>query len=309
MPARLSFRDRLPFLFGSAWRQVVMMVMAITFPAVIAFGGEPSPTPPPAADGGTVRAWELMRLGRWDEAGALLEPLKADADKAVAADAWYADGCRWQFRRPGPDVARAAQCFTWVVDHAPASDAAPWAGLALARLPDLDVLKPRPREAIEGYRRVLARYPASAAAQEAVLYLAQALWQADGARGAAEAVRELERWRNEHPDTRYAPRIEALLGALYRYPLADYAKAVRHLERGLELGAGSLAQQASTCWTIATLAEHELADRTLAIRYYTRFLERYPNHRTAFMAKQGLTRLGAPVPVIDRTDLDGGSSP
>lgn len=245
--------------------------------------------------------WEDLRLGRWSAAEQRLQSLTTSPDIEVACQARWAEGNLWQFRRPESDLTKAATAYDWVVRQHPTNSVAPWALLALARIPDLDVLAPKPAAAIPLYRRVLTEYPESDAAQEAVLHLAEALWQAHGKDGAVEAVQELTRWRAEHSNPKYAAQIELMLGRLYRYPLEDHRAAVTHLAAAFDLGLALLPQRTSTCWTVATLAEHELHDRDLAIRYYTRFLQEFPNHRTSFMAKQGLRRLGALLPATKET--------
>lgn len=246
-------------------------------------------------------AWKFMQLGRWVDAEEKIAALKvsnAGEDSAdIACQAHLAEGNLWQFRRPGADMVKAAACYEWVLKNHPHNAQASWALLALARLPDLDVLAPKPADAVPLYRRVIAEYPDSDAAQEAVLHLALALWKTGGLDGARAGVAEVERWRAARPNADYTLHAELLLGKLYRYPLQDYSNAVAHLRIALDTNKGSsFAQRAYTCWTIASLAEHELKDRALAVEYYTRFLREFPNHRTTFMVKQGLARLGAPVP-------------
>lgn len=249
-------------------------------------------------------AWRSMQLGRWVDAGENITALKLATDDAdLLCQAHLAEGNLWQFRRPGADMARAVASYEWVLKNHPDNRHASWALLALARLPDLDVLSPKPDESIPLYRRVAAEYPDSDAAQEAMLHLALALWKAGGVDGAREGVAELERWRAAHPNPDYALHAALVLGKLYRYPLGECGRAVTHLRAALDTQKGSsFAQRAQTCWTIASLAEHDLKDRAIAIEYYTRFIREFPNHRTTFMVKQGLARLGAPVPVTN----DGG---
>lgn len=248
-------------------------------------------------------AWDLMRLGRWDDAETRLQvAARQPGEEACAAR--FAQGMLWQNRRPSPDLPKAVASYQWILDHHPQNRFAPWALLELARIPDLDVLSPRLDEAIPLYRRVIKEYPQSDAAQEAALFLGDALFAAHGREGAQEAVHLLESWQTAHPDPNYAAAFELLLGKMYRYPLQDYRKAVQHLGDALDDGLRSASERLVACWTMATLAERELKDRDLAVASYSRLLDEFPHHRTAYMAKERLRALGAPVPEIDDRSLE-----
>ena len=200
---------------------------------------------------------------------------------------------------PGPDPNKARAAYQWIVAQHPQHPVAPWAALALAQMPELNVLHPAPAAAVPLYQKVMADYPASPAAHEAALHLAVALFAARGTSDAAAAVVMLENQLRSQPPAPYAAEIELLLGKLERYPLADYRAAVTHLRRALDLGLATLTQQAKTCWTIAELADEELHDRDLAVAYYTRFLQEYPRDTAQFQAKLALRRLGAPWPAAE----------
>lgn len=278
---------------GAKWRKEALGLFA--FSVFLASGS--------AWANGVEAAWDLMRLGRWDEAEARLQSsAKQDGEKACAAR--FAEGMLWQNRRPSPDLARAVASYQWILASYPQSQFAPWALLEMARIPDLDVLSPRLEEAIPLYRRVMNEYPGSDAAQEAALFLADALFAAQGRDGAQEAVHLLENWKTAHPNPSYVAAGELLLGKLYRYPLRDYRKSVEHLGAALNGGLRSSSERLVACWTMATLAERELKDRELAVASYSRLLGEFPHHRTAFMAKERLRALGAPVPALEDRDLE-----
>ncbi len=282
-------------------RLAIAMVVALVYiPQPSLWGQANSP-----AHEALVKIWKDLNLGNWSAAENSVRELVASPEEAIACQAHFAEGNLWQFRRPGEDPVKAAAAYGWIVRRYPKNSLAAWALLALARIPDLEVLHPQPERAIPIYRRVMTEYPESGAAAEASLHLAEALFRERGKEGAVEAVRELARWREEHPSSQYSPQIELLMGKFYRYPLKDPRTAVTHLMAALDLGLATLPQRTATCWTIATLAEHELRDRDLAVRYYTQFLKEFPGHRTTFMAKQGLKRLGAPLPPMEDFSLKG----
>jgi tetratricopeptide (TPR) repeat protein len=252
--------------------------------------------PTPAA---LAKVWTDMRMGRWDAAVEGLAPLIASPNVGTVCQARFAEGNLWQHRQPDADLDKARAAYRWIVTTHPRNAVAPWAALALARIPDLDVLQPDPAAAIPLYRQVMTDYPTSAAAQEAALHLAEALFTTRGKAGGAEAVALLEKLQHDQPQPAYATEIELLLGKLYRYPLLDYRASVTHLQKALELGLETQTQQMKVCWTIAELADRELQDRDLAVTFYTRYLKAYPRDMARFRAKQALARLGAPVPSSD----------
>lgn len=250
-------------------------------------------------------AWEDFRTGRWSVVERSLSKLKASGFVDASCEAKFLEGNLWQHRRPGQDLARALAAYRWVVERHPEHPLAAWALLATGRIHDLDVISPSPEAAIPVYREVMDRFPESPAAQEAALHLSLALLQARGKDGGAQAVAMLESWHAAHPDPCYATQFELMLGKFYRYPLGNDRKAVQHLAVALDLRPATLSQRVKTCWTIATLAEKDLKDRELAVRYYTRFVKDFPMNRTVFMAKQALERLGAPLPVMEDYSLEG----
>jgi len=269
---------------GASWRAPLLAL------AVLAGAGKL----PASVD----QAWDQMRLGHWDEAEKNLADVPS-LDAGAVCRTRFAEGMLWQNRRPGSDPAKAAAAYEWILQNHPQDPMAPWALLELARMPDLDVLNPRLEEAIPIYQRLMSEYPQSAAAQEAALFLGDALFAARGEAGAQEAVAMLEEWMKGHPDPDYRSTGELLLGKLNRYPLKNYPEAVRHLRAALDAGLRSSSERLIAYWTIATLAERELKDRNLAVQYYTGLLDEFPHHRTAYMAKQRLLALGAPVPEIE----------
>ena len=243
-----------------------------------------------------IDVWTDFRLGRWHAEEQKLKKLVVSPLEDVVCQARFAEGCLWQHRQTGKDLKKATDAYKWIVEKYPKNKIAPWALLSIGRIPDLDVLNPDPESAILIYRRVLTEYPESQAAQEAVLHLAEALFQSRGKKGAMEAVEELKKMLVQHPDPQYTAQIHLLLGKLYRYPLEDYCQSVNHLSIALDLGLESLAQQSTTCLTIAILADRKLDDRTLAIKYYYRTLKEFPRNDIDFLVKQRLKQLGVPIP-------------
>ena len=251
------------------------------------------------------QAWEDMRLGRWDMAESALVPLAVAREADPAAEALYATGNLWLHRKPGADPARAREVFAEISRRFPSHPLAAWADLAIARIPELDVLRPDPSTAAKLYLGVMERYPASPAAGEAALHRVLALASLGEIENTRKAVLELEAWWLNHPHPSLAGAYEATLGRLWRFPLNDPRRAVEHLRRALDLGPASLTQRQTICWTIARLAEEGLHDTALATTYYTRFVKDFPRHQNAFGAIHALQRLGAPLPAVEDTSLEG----
>jgi len=249
--------------------------------------------------------WEDLQLNRWYEAEKKINKLVKSSSEDIICNAKYAEGNLWQHRRPDQNIKKAQECYSYIVEKYPKNEIASWALLSLGRIPDLDILKPNTEEAIRIYYRVLKEYPDSNAAQEAVLHLSAALLQKDGKEGAIKSVNELENFITKYPNKTYTSQIELLIGKLCRYPIKDYRKSVNHLIRAFDIGITTLSQQIVTCWAIAAISEKELHDRNLAVKYYTLFINKYPRDGTAFMAKQALKRLNAPIPQIEDVTLEG----
>jgi outer membrane protein assembly factor BamD (BamD/ComL family) len=251
------------------------------------------------------QAWEDMRLGRWNVAEEELARLEASAAQDVAAEALYAEGMLWMHRKPGASPPRAREAFAEVSRRFPSHPLAAWADLAIARIPDLDVLRPNPVEAAKLCLGVMQRHPGSPAAGEAAIHRALDLSSAGNAADARAAVDELERWWAAHPHPSLACATEATLGRLWRFPLDDPRRSVEHLRRALDLGPASAAQRQGICWSIARMAEERLGDRALAAEYYARFVKEFPRHQNVHTALQALKRLGAPAPKVEDVSLEG----
>jgi TolA-binding protein len=248
--------------------------------------------------------WTQMRMGNWSGAERSLERLSQQAQGEALCAVKFAEGVLWQHRMPGADLDKAAAAYRWVVDRHPQSAQAPRALLAWARVPDLSVLNPQPEVARERYRLVVERYPDSEAAQEAMLHWALAMFATRGREGAQEALQELERWRQRVAPGPYAAVQALVMGRLALYPLEDYRAAVGYLAEAERAGLETTAQQSAVLLQIAQVAERRLADRELAVEYYTKFLQRFPNHGATFMCKQALARLGAPLPPMVDMSLE-----
>ncbi len=251
------------------------------------------------------QAWEDMRLGRWDTAERTLIPLASSREADPAAEALYATGNLWLHRKPGADPARAREAFSEVSRRFPSHPLAAWADLAIARIPDLDVLHPDPSAAAILYLGVMKRFPSSPASGEAALHRALALASSGGVEETRRTVLELEAWWIKNPQPSLACAYEATLGRLWRFPLKDSRRAAEHLRRALDLDPASLSQRQGICWTIARLAEEDLHDTALATTYYTRFAKDFPRHQNAFSAIQALQRFGAPLPPVEDASLEG----
>jgi outer membrane protein assembly factor BamD (BamD/ComL family) len=249
--------------------------------------------------------WEEMKTGEWTDVEKLLNEWRDSGSEDALCQVYFARGYFWQSRQPGADFKKAEENFDWIVKNHPHNSVAPWAMLAEARLPDLIVLAPKFVEASKGYRRVLEAYPESDAAQEAVIHLAQALYQIKGKAGALEGIEQMQTWLKAHPNPKYASEIWLNIGKLYRYPIEDYVKAVDYLSKAYNEGVQNAPQELSLCWTIAYMAETKLHNKAMAIEYYTKFIQKYPHHKSLFMAKEGLQRLGAPIPATEDMTLEG----
>jgi tetratricopeptide (TPR) repeat protein len=278
-------------------------------------------------------AWKYLRMGRWFDAEKLLKDLTGSSDRATAAQARFAAANLWQHRRPTPDDTQARAIYESIVTDFPESHVAPWAMLALARMLDIDVLRPDPKAAAEAYRVLMERYPDSDAAHEAAMHRALAVVAVGGheadarrqrsARGSAEeksqAVREadelllaaaraarteLENWNRDHPSSVYVPAINSVLASISRYPLADYRAAVGYWRIALKAGPATTGGRRGMTWALATVADRELGDRETAVEFYTKYLQEFPTDANAYRCKEALRRLGAPLPPLEDMSIE-----
>ncbi|MBM4143929.1 MAG: tetratricopeptide repeat protein [Lentisphaerae bacterium] len=244
------------------------------------------------------RGWDRYRLGEFSLA---LKDFEAVAQSAQPGSsnhlaALYAQATTWNLRRPDEDTARAERLYRQVIALAPTNDLAAWSWLALARRKSVPVGGETPplQPQVEAYQEVIDRFPFHLAGEEAFLHQQAArLEQPDEAR-TREVLAALETFLRTHPQSPWrgaayglVEHCCAMLGL--REQRVD---AVFQAWRAAEAETTNRTSNLSwTYWKIATLAEFETGDFTMAREYYRKFIAEYPTEQRVFLAKQELKRM------------------
>jgi len=242
-----------------------------------------------------VRAgWDNYRLGEFNSAILLFERAAELNDPA----ALYALATAWNLRRPREDRVKATALYRQAIALAPQSDWAAWSLLALARMnATLPPGKEPPlAERLAGYQAVVERFSRHPAGQEAFLFQQATRLTAPGTTSAeAEAVlAQLHLFLRDRPTTSYQSATWCLV-----------AYACEMLGRKQELLAAVIAESETTevdvdnprvdlswrYWRIATVAQFEVGDFTVARTYYRKLIAEYPTEQRVFLAKQQLQRM------------------
>ncbi len=145
-------------------------------------------------------------------------------------------------------------------------------------------------------------HPESREAGEAVLYLADSYFrpEEDGeavggfrpARASAlqQGLEVLEERLSAHPDDPLASVMHMMLGRQY-VQMAEFRRAVEHLQAALRLGVASETNRAEVTWQVARIAEMELQDYELAEEHYAIYARDFPRTQQYYRAARSLERV------------------
>jgi tetratricopeptide (TPR) repeat protein len=273
----------------------------------------PSAKPPPAATDPVARlldeGWRQLGMVNYAKAQRIFEDVqKRKPSRAQQAEALFALGHLWQYRRPGADVSEARKLYRRVADQLKDTPAAPLALLALARLADApEYEKDRDRDRARAlYRRAAATYPGHFTAHEAVLRLTMTYLEEVGSRQAEdEGAAILSKHLAEHPRNLLAPIMHGQLADLHQRR-KEYAKAVEHwvtsdeideragaaaskaVGRGRrtdEFRAMSRQARATLYYKIAKVSEKYLKDYATAAVWYRRIVDDIRHDNKYYAAK------------------------
>ena len=86
----------------------------------------------------------------------------------------------------------------------------------------------------------------------------------------------LRTWLADHPHEALASAMWQYLGDTYFFPLADYPQSLHAYEQADRLGWIDQPNLGRVYWRIAVLAERELRNRDLAVKYYTKIIREAP---------------------------------
>jgi tetratricopeptide (TPR) repeat protein len=253
-----------------------------------------------AAEKHLAEGWQYIRYGNYPAAETSLDAvLETAASDELTAEALYAMGYLWRFRRPDPALDKARAFYRRVADDYPHTRAGPWAMLALARMADLPpVEEQRLREqARQLYRKVLDAAPNHPAAEEATLRLAMTyLEEVSKPEAQDRGARILRDHLRRSPRSPLAAAMHVVLGDLHR-ERKEYREAINRWIAGVRASYESRAagakgksllnstQRAELYFAIAYAAEKAVGDLPLGARWYERLVVEVPRHNRYFVAK------------------------
>lgn len=168
----------------------------------------------------------------------------------------------------------------------------------LAELSDYFGDKEDLAKAREVYQQVMARWPQRPEAGEACLRLAAAWAQTLDPADVRKGIAAIDAWLKAHPDEPKAAIMLQYLSELHWTFLKDARSSVACLVEADRRGFDCDGREWQYCWRIARLAEEQLKDRDLAIRYYRKIIIDYPKSGSAWESQQELKRLGVEPPPI-----------
>lgn len=248
----------------------------------------------------------LDELGRYEFAEAYetfaLVRAKAPVGSEIRRKAIFAQAVACHQWQPASEeqIQEAESLYLQLVDAGEGEEAVQ-SLLRLGRLAELsdyfgdqeDLPKAR-----EIYQRVMTRWPQRSEAGEACLRLAAAWAQTLDPADVGKGIEAITVWLKAHPDEPKAAIMLQYLSELHWTVLKDAKSAVACLVEADRRGFDCDGREWQYCWRIARLAEEELKDRDLAIRYYRKIVIDYPKSGSAWESQQELKRLGAEPPPI-----------
>lgn len=198
-------------------------------------------------------------------------------------------------------IAEAALTFRQMVEKYPQSKYTPQAMMALGRIDELvDYRDDRPRRdsARQWYEKACqASGDTSDLASEATLRVAGTYIQEMDTDSVKKGIAILTDWLARHPNNPLASAMWQYAGNSYLYPLADDARALDCYLKADTIGLLEEGREGPIYWRMANLADR-LGRKDVAIRYYTRIIQKTPTSGKAYESQLALKRLGAPIPEI-----------
>ena len=254
------------------------------------------------------QGWNFFRLGEFNQARKDFQKALEHAPRGSTPQlqALYGLATTWSLQRPDEDPVRAAQYYRQLIDLAPTHDLAAWSLLALARMQMLPVAgEPPPWQAqAAAYQPVIDRFAFHPAGEEAFIFLQAAKLrdQPDEAQ-TREILQALDAFLHAHPQSPW--RTTACTLAVHCHTLLDEGESrladIIQAWKTAELDPLNPIQDCSaTYWQIATTAEFDAGDFTVARQYYRQLIAEYPTDQRVFLAQQELKRMDDLESIIQR---------
>jgi len=267
--------------------------------ALLLAGCERSATPTNPADA-LQNAWSAFSREDFAQAWRLFQVV---ADTTPPADrlhdqAVFGMASTCAFRRPDEDLATAEKLFRELIDRHGNDDLGAWSALAIARMYHV-----RPvGEAVDLdrvaalYKSVVDRFPNTPAADEAFIYNQTIQVTSTEPAVVRMSLAQLQQYIERHPHSPYISAAWELIAADQRVllrPDDELAAQIRALLTREQDPSNPTLDRAQAYWNIATTAEFDAGNLTIARQYYELFIEQAPTDQKVFPARQALNRLNA----------------
>lgn len=202
---------------------------------------------------------------------------------------------------PG-NLEEASRRYTLLAEKYPQGKYSPQAMMALGRIAELvDYLgdKVDLDTAQKWYEKArIAAGENSDLAHEATLRIAAVYIQTYEIPKVKQGVQILRQWLEKYPDNPLASAMWQYAGNTLFWPLQEEKEAIACYLKADAKGLLEEGREGPVYWRIANLAERN-GQRDVAVRYYTKIIEKTPTSGKAYESQLALKRMGAPVPPIE----------
>ena len=244
--------------------------------------------------------WDNYRLSEFDRAAIFFEQAVVGSvtNSELQLQARYALATTWNLRRPGEDRAKAEAMFRDILAASPSRDLTAWTSLALARMRHLVPVDQEPdMNAVRAaYQEIIANFSGHLAAKEAFIYKMSTFIATLEPKQTGYAIACLSRYVGQPGQKEFLQPAWSLMAVGYttlKMPQQRLIAEIRALQCTEIDPSNPFNEFAWAYWNIATIAEFDVGDFSLARFYYLRLLREYPNDIKVFGAKEALARMDA----------------
>jgi len=244
------------------------------------------------------QAWDYYRMGEFNKAALIFEGSATQASTGGDLNlmARYGLGITYSLRSPDPDNARAEKLFEGIVAEKPDHELAAWSLLALARMkhavpvgvePDYNAVR-------AAYQRVIDRFPYHPAGEQAFIYQQSTLVAGLDPADAQKALDALTKFIVAHQASRLVSSAWTLISECsLTLGRADdrLAAELKALNTQILDPTNPFMDRAGAYWKIATIAEFEAGNFTIARKYYNALIKEYPTDQRKYGARLALARM------------------
>ncbi len=192
----------------------------------------------------------------------------------------------------GKDFEASRAKLRKLIGDAPTDPLAAWAALGLVRL---DHVPPRSDAAIDpeklkaDYFKVIADYPATAAADEAMLFRGSLLAQGKTPADLQRALAEIDAYMQARPGNGYMSAMHSLRASIFqglKMPREQLDAAIAAVKTKQLDPTNPMFNNAWDYFSIGVLAQFDAGDFATARTYYQKMIDEYPNEQRVFLARQ-----------------------